>query len=326
MAETGADTNETAPFCPDPERDGGGGGLVGGRALWCRADDGLRLRLGLWPDDPAGMRGTVLLFPGRTEYLEKYGVTATALAGRGLATLSIDWRGQGLADRLLADRNIGHVERFGDYQHDVAAMLAMAERLALPRPWFLLAHSMGGAIGLRALQGGLPVRAACFTAPMWGIALNPVVRLIAGVLIAPRHLGGLGHFYVPGTGRASYVATAPFDGNLLTTDPGMYRMLQRQIIDHPDLSLGGPSLTWLGEALSETRALTRAPAPDFPALTLLGENERIVDTRDVQRLMSRWPGGEIQTVLGAEHEILMETPPRRDWAIDRAVTFFGRAT
>jgi lysophospholipase len=315
----------TAPFHPDPHRDGGGGGLVDGRALWRRAQDGLRLRLGLWPGDPTGMRGTVLLFPGRTEYLEKYCVTATALAGRGLAMLAIDWRGQGLTDRLLADRNIGHVEHFGDYQHDVAAMVATAERLALPRPWYLLAHSMGGAIGLRALHEGLAVRAACFTAPMWGIAMNPLVRLLARVLSAPRHLGGLGHFYAPGTGPASYVAATEFEGNLLTSDPGMYQMLQRQIRDHPDLSLGGPSLTWLGEALAEARALARLPAPDLPALTLLGGNERIIDTNAVRRIMAGWPRGALHEFPGAEHEILMETPALRAEAIDRTMTFFDRA-
>lgn len=324
MADTGAEIDD-APFYPDPHRDGGGGGLVDGRAIWCRAQDGLRLRLGVWPDDPGRMRGTVLLFPGRTEYLEKYGVTATALAGRGLATLAIDWRGQGLADRLLADRNIGHVARFGDYQHDVAAMLAAADRLALPRPFYLLGHSMGGAIGLRALHGGMAVRAACFTAPMWGIAMSPPVRLLARVLTAPRHLGGLGQFYVPGTGPLSYVAATAFEGNLLTSDPGMYRMLQRQIRDHPDLSLGGPSLTWLGEALGEVRALARAPLPDLPALTLLGGNERIVNTGTVRRIMEWWPRGTLHEFPGAEHEILMETPALRTEAIDRAVTLFDSA-
>lgn len=326
MADTGAQTDDTAPFHPDPHRDGGGGPLVAGRAIWARAQDGTRLRLGLWPDDPGGMRGTVLLFPGRTEYLEKYGVTATALAGRGLATLAIDWRGQGLADRLLANRDIGHIERFDAYQIDVAAMLAVAERLALPRPWFLLAHSMGGAIGLRAVMNGLPVRAACFTAPMWGIAMNPLVRGLARALTAPRHLGGLGRFYAPGTGPLSYVTATGFGDNMLTSDPGMYRMLQRQITDHPELSLGGPSLTWVGEALAEGRALARSPLPALPALTLLGGEEQIIDAGAVRRIMSRWPRGTVQDFPGAKHEILMEIPPRRAEAIDRAVTFFDSAS
>lgn len=325
MAEDATAQGGEAPFHPDPHRDGGGGGLVDGRALWVHARDGTRLRLGLWPADPAGMRGAVLLFPGRTEYLEKYGATATALAARGLATLAVDWRGQGLADRPLPDRRNGHIAHFAEYQDDVATMTAAAARLGLPRPWRLLAHSMGGAIGLRALLNGLEVRAACFTAPMWGIAMRAPVRWLAWALTAPRHLNGLGRFYAPGTGPASYVEATRFEDNMLTTDPDMYRMLQRQLRDHPELSLGGPSLGWVGEALREAAALARAPAPRLPALTLLGGNERIVDNDAARRMMARWPGGVLREFPGAEHEILMETPTRRAEAIAAAVAFFDAA-
>lgn len=104
----------------------------------------------------------MLLFPGRTEYVEKYGPAAGELAARGYATLTVDWRGQGLADRPLKDANTGHVARFSDYQKDIAALLDHAVREKLPKPWFLLTHSMGGAIGLRALYNALPVKAVAF--------------------------------------------------------------------------------------------------------------------------------------------------------------------
>ena len=42
-------------------------GPPGGRAVWLHAADGVRLRAGLWPLQ--GARGTVLLLPGRTEYV-----------------------------------------------------------------------------------------------------------------------------------------------------------------------------------------------------------------------------------------------------------------
>lgn len=122
-----------------------------GQAFWVTTSDGLRLRLGLW--QPAGTaRGTVLLFQGRTEYLEKYSPIAAWLAAQGLAVIAPDWRGQGLSDRLLADPRPGHIGDFADYRADVAAVVSAAESLALPRPWQLLAHSMGGCIGLAALR------------------------------------------------------------------------------------------------------------------------------------------------------------------------------
>lgn len=124
-----------------------------GRAFWLDAADGVRLRAVLWPaeGEPAG---TILLFPGRTEYAEKYGETAAAFGRRGYALFTIDWRGQGLSARLVEDPRKGHIDDFAAYQQDVAAMLAATEALDLPHPRFVLAHSMGGAIALRALQAG----------------------------------------------------------------------------------------------------------------------------------------------------------------------------
>jgi len=77
-------------------------------AYWMACADGVRIRVAVWGAD-VGTRGTVLLFPGRTEYIEKYGRTAAEFAARGYATLVIDWRGQGLSDRLLEDTALGHV-------------------------------------------------------------------------------------------------------------------------------------------------------------------------------------------------------------------------
>ena len=49
-------------------------------------------------------------------YIEKYGRIARLLADWNLATATFDWRGQGLADRVAGDPNIGHVRHFEDYQ------------------------------------------------------------------------------------------------------------------------------------------------------------------------------------------------------------------
>ena len=122
-------------------------GPDGGHALWLTASDGVQLRLGIWPD---GDKGTVLILPGRTEYIEKYGRAAEDLRRRGYATAVLDFRGQGLASRPHPDRMVGHVDDFDEYQRDLDAMLATVRSLDLPQPYYMLAHSMGGCIGLRA--------------------------------------------------------------------------------------------------------------------------------------------------------------------------------
>ncbi|MDP2082970.1 MAG: alpha/beta hydrolase [Pseudotabrizicola sp.] len=294
-------------------------GPEGGEAFWLTASDGLRIRAGVWP---VGDKGTVLLFPGRTEYIEKYGLAATDLQARGYATLAIDWRGQGLADRMLADRLIGHVARFQDYQLDVQAVLDLARQLGLPEPYYVLSHSMGGAIALRALMRGLPVKAAAFSAPMWGIAMAAWMRPFAQPIAQVSGWFGQAHRFAPSTSDKSYVMEAEFGGNVLTTDPEMWRYMKRQVTERPELALAGPSLGWLHTALAECRDMALAPAPDYPALTALGTAEKVVDVPPVHLRMAGWRNGRLEMFIGAEHEIPMETLPHRKRFFDLTAELF----
>lgn len=309
-----------APFHADLAR-----GPEGGSAHWLTADDGLRLRIAVWP--APGARGTVLVFPGRTEMVEKYGRLAGDLAGAGYAALAVDWRGQGLADRLLRDPLIGHVGRFSDYQRDVAAVVGAAQALDLPRPWHLLAHSMGGCIGLRAVLEGLPVATAAFSAPMWDVIIPPRLRTAATLLSASARRLGLGHLPMPGTTRTSAIAATPFDGNPLTGDPDQYAAMVAQVAADPMFALGGPSMGWLHEALAEMRALRAAPAPRLPAWAAVGTREAIVEPAPIHARMANWSGGVSAVIADARHELLMETPAIRTRVLAAAVSLFdsGRA-
>ncbi|WP_299200965.1 alpha/beta hydrolase [uncultured Tateyamaria sp.] len=294
-----------------------------GTAYWATAEDGVRIRLGVWQPDAA--KGTVLLFPGRTEYIEKYAPSAGELAKRGFATISIDWRGQGLADRMLDDARMGHVLAFSDYQHDVTAMVTAARELGLPEPFFLLGHSMGGCIGLRSLYEGLPVSAAAFTGPMWGIRISAHLRPVAWALGRMMPAIGQGHRLPPGTIIDSYVLTAPFEDNLLTTDLEMFDMMRDQLHAHPDLALGGPSFVWLREALDETLALSRMAAPKLPCDTFLGTNERIVHVGRIHNRMDSWEDGNLHLIHGGEHEVLMEAAKARTGIFDTMTARFADA-
>ncbi|MCK0138602.1 alpha/beta hydrolase [Aliiroseovarius sp. F47248L] len=287
-------------------------GPPSGCAFWRTASDGVRVRLAHWPrQDGSLKRGTVLLFPGRTEYIEKYGLTASELAERGFDTLTIDWRGQGLSDRPDNERALGHVGHFDEYQLDLAQMMALAEELDLPRPFTMLAHSMGGCIGLRALHNGLDVAGACFSAPMWGIVMSKPVRPLAWGFSWALHRSPWKLALSPGTARQTYVLAEAFEGNMLTTDPQMWDMMRNQAKAHPELTLGGPTAGWLFAALSEMRELANMAAPNVPAVTWLGTNERIVEPAPVHALMARWPNGRLEILQGLEHEVIMEAPDVR---------------
>lgn len=291
---------------------------------WLTTVDGVRIRVGHWP--LKGATGTILLFPGRTEYIEKYGRTAAEFAKRGFACVAIDWRGQGIADRLLPNRAVGHVNVFEDYQLDAMAMLSHVKSLGLPEPYHLLGHSMGGCIGLRALFDGLNVRSAVFSAPMWGIKMSPALRPIAwGLSSVSKQLGFSGVF-APGQQAETYVLRATADENTLTSDAANFEILQQQLQAHPDLALGGPSLHWLNESLREMRLLSLRPAPNVPCLTFLGSDEAIVDPARVHARMASWPNGELVILEGGRHEVLMETQSLRTRVLDGAAALFTENT
>ncbi len=296
-------------------------GPDGGVATWLTAADGVRIRVGVWGQDAP--KGTVLLFPGRTEYVEKYGRAARDLLARGYATVAIDWRGQGIAARLQPNPALGHVVDFKHYQLDVAAVLAFVRASGLPAPLYLLAHSMGGCIGLRSLYEGLPVQAVCFTAPMLGIKLSPPLRPVAWALSTISKPLGFSNSISPGQTETTYVLRSGFEENDLTTDRGMFDYMQAQCQAHPELSLGGPSLAWLNAALRETRELSLRPAPATPCLTFLGSAENIVDVPRIKGRMDTWSNGRMIMVPGAKHEILMETEATRKLAFDGMAAFFG---
>ncbi|MEM9248233.1 MAG: alpha/beta hydrolase [Pseudomonadota bacterium] len=289
------------------------------RAHWVTASDSIRVRVA---ELGTGARGTVLLFPGRTEFVEKYGPSGKMFAERGFATVAVDWRGQGLTERPLQDPATGHVNRFEEYQLDVGAFVSTAAALDLPRPWHLVAHSMGGAIGLSALHAGLPVASAVFSGPMWGIAMSPAMRPAAWAITTLSRPLGLGGRIVLGSDASNYVLEAPFEDNVLTTDPEVFAWMKSQLIAHPELALGGPSMTWVNEALFETRALARAAAPPVPCLCVAGANERIVDLPAIRAQMAKWPGGKLVIEPGAEHELMMERPDVRTRFFDMATAHF----
>lgn len=291
-----------------------------GYARWLAAVDGVHIRVGVWPHD--GAKGTVFLLPGRTEYIEKYGRAAGDLAARGYATLSVDVRGQGLADRPLDQADTGHVGDFAEYQLDMDAVLAFARAEGLPQPWFLMAHSMGGCIGLRTLTRKHPFKAAAFSAPMWGILIAAWMRPMAVVLATASRWLNFDNRLVPGTKEVTYVLGNSFVGNSLTTDPEMWDYMRQQALACPELTLAGPSLGWLQAALTECHALSLLPSPDLAVVTALGLQERIVDTGPIHARMAAWPKGKLSLYPGAEHEVMMERPDTRARFFDEACALF----
>jgi lysophospholipase len=279
-------------------------------AEWAAGADGVRLRVALLAAK-GPPRGSVIVSPGRTESLEKYFETAGELSARGFHVLIHDWRGQGLSQRLLADRLRGHAENFDDFAADYAVLLG-AYQARLPRPWIMVGHSMGGCLNLLTLARGEDrFAAAVLCAPMLGLNLSRINRVASGPLSRLFHTFGRGGSYVMGQAESPW---ATFETNRLTHDPVRYARQGALVQQHPDLALGGPTWAWLDSAIRCMAWLRTSPALagiGIPVTLLSAQADLIVDNAPQAAVAARLPHGRLVTVDGAFHEILQETDERR---------------
>lgn len=279
----------------------------GAEVIWFKGEQDRNLRACMAPAlDPANARGTAIICPGRSEFIEKYFRVAHQLQERGFAILIVDWPGQGLSDRLLPDRGKGHIDRFETFMGALAKGLAKLED-RLPRPHVAVAHSMGGAIALAAMAEDLvKVDAAAFCAPMWGLK-SPVFGF-RYLVWAMRVMG-----------RASDYAVQPgppetFATNIVTHDEEHWQM-NRDLTDaSPDLLLGPVTWGWLGASLQIFAMFAKAKKIrrlNIPIMVATAEEEMLVENESHKRIARLLPDCEHITVMGARHEILMEKEDKR---------------
>ena len=266
--------------------------------------DGIRVRTCFWvANDPVG---TVFVFPGRADYIEKYGGLANFCLSNNLNVIAIDWRGQGLSERLLDDKNIGHIEDFKNYQNDVEVIINEAKDAGLVKPWIIFAHSMGGLIGLRTLHDNPVFKKVVFTSPMWGIQMPPILKSGASIIMSLISLIGKMETYAPTTNPETRILNEEYEFNKLTSDIQNFKLLRQQIIQYPDLQIGGPSTAWVSAALDEIEFQIGNEPPVTPALCFLGEREEIIDYFAVREFCRKWDNCDLISIPKAKHDLLME--------------------
>lgn len=269
--------------------------------------DGVELRYARWAPPP-GRKGTVCLFQGRAEFIEKYFETVRDLRARGFAVAALDWRGQGLSQRVLGNPRKGYVRSFDDYAVDLDTFINQVVLPDCPPPHFALAHSMGASVLIRAAhQGNRTFDRMVLLAPM--IALPGLRRTRAmRVAVKAMHLAGLGGSYVPG-GDSSVMMQRPFFGNLLTSDPVRYARNVAVVEARPELSIGWPTVAWANAAF---RAMREFAMPGYPTkirqpiLIVAAGQDQIVSTAAIGEFAIRLRTGSHLIVPGARHELLME--------------------
>jgi lysophospholipase len=272
-----------------------------------KTPDGVSLRYARW-EPPRGRKGTVCIFQGRTEFIEKYFEIVRDLRARGFAVATLDWRGQGLSQRRLRDSRKGHVRSFDQYDIDLATFVQEIVLPDCPPPFFALGHSMGAAVLLRAaIMGHRWFDRMVLTAPLIRLVNIPMLP-VAPALVRTLRFAGLGGRYVPGGGPNS-PSTLPFASNPVTSDPVRHARAAAVLEEEPALAIGAPTNAWMDSAF---RAMAEFADPAFaasvrqPMLLVACGDDRLVSTPAIEAFAVRLRAGSHLIVPGARHEILME--------------------
>lgn len=254
-------------------------------------------------------RGTVLVSPGRTEFIEKYAEVVGDLTARGFDVCVVDHRGQGRSTRPLPKVPYGHIGRFDDYVDDLDAVARwLVDERGAAQPLLVLAHSMGGAIAMLWLaRRPAHVAGAVMSAPMFGLhpkLAPPAVGAAASLMVRL----GLGARVLPSAARK--VAREPFEGNVLTHSPERHDAWQRWLDRDPSLGVAGATWGWLEQAFSAAKRLSDPKLLqriETPVVVVSAAEEALVDNRAHTRAAALLPRITHHTIEGARHELLLET-------------------
>jgi lysophospholipase len=286
-----------------------------------KGHDGAALRFARWEPTRGPRRGTICLFGGRTEFIEKYFEVVADLRRRGFAVATMDWRGQGGSARTLPNPRKGYLGDFTELDRD---LLRFMKDIVLPDclpPYIGLAHSMGGHVLIRnAIHNGSWFERIVVLAPM--LAFNPdrvkyPAWFARGVTTAAV-LARLGSLYVPG-GSDEPEEMRAFEGNAMTSDLERWSRTRAIIEASPALALGSPTFAWIRAAYRSMDLLGRADMPSrvqVPLLVFSAGHDRVVASRPIEEFTNRLKVGTHILIPAARHEILQESDDVRGrfWA------------
>lgn len=283
--------------------------------------DGAPMRYAVWQASRGPSRGTVCLFGGRTEFIEKYFEVVADLRRRGFAVATMDWRGQGGSVRELPNPRKGYVRDFSDFDQDLKRFMRDIVLPDCPPPFTALAHSMGGnAIIRSSAVPGVWFDKIVLSAPMVRLnpkslpASRPLTEMAVEVICA---LGGARRYaakYRDDAGEAW-----PFEGNTVTTDRERFSRNNAIIQAAPQLGLGAPTYAWLRAALRSMAMIHRAEftaAVRVPILFCVAGDDQIAHSRAIEDYAERLKLARHIVIQGAQHEIMQERDELRQqfWA------------
>ena len=276
--------------------------------------DFLKIRYGYTDIKKNNSKGLILILHGRAEFIEKYNEIAIFLNNKGYDVVSLDWRGQGLSEREIDNRHKGYVKDFNDYLVDLKFFFDKILQ-QVNQNIYLLAHSMGGHIGLRFLHDYTNnIKKAVFASPMFDIKTILFSKTITQAIVQKACDTGLSEHFVLG-GKKYRSKKFTFKKNILSHDIKKFSIQANEIKKNPDLALGGATWGWLNAAYKSIDLILKedyASTIKTPILIVNAQKDKLVK-RSSQEKISNWiPNSSFVSMKNAFHEILFEKKEIRD--------------
>ena len=275
--------------------------LAGGELNFATTSDGYKVRFALWPK---GRKGLIVFFNGRNEYLEKYNETYKKFQNLDYAVVALDWRGQGLSERVKKLEHLGYVGNFSEYQLDVEAVLTHKEVKRVEGPRILVGHSTGGCIGLRTLKNKqFHFERAIFLAPLWGaLPMQHLSYRISRLMVR----AGWDKKSPISPKFKPYILTTTPEKNCHTSDQIQFERLQRIILADPRLSAGPATFGWISAVGNELMDLEKQEPLRLPHLVLLGQKDSLISQKAVKKKCIANKNCKLHIIPDARHELFIE--------------------
>ncbi len=339
MTQDSRATSTPGPSTPEPST----GGLIESNPRFQQPEGwrwhtftnpaGQKLRFGTVSPKSRIPDAVVVVLPGLSEFAEKYFELAHDLLDRNLSVWVMDWQGQGLSNRPLANRHKRHSSGFDNDLSDLHYFLVEYVKHASVHPdvgripMVMLAHSMGGNLGLRYLieHPGMFCSAA-FSAPMTGIAATKPLPLSVAVDISALLKEGFNMSYVFGGKDWSAAERDTPSKNIFSSDPVRSRIHNAWCLKNPDLQVGNVTFGWLHQALRSCAALQhtiKTKPIEIPCLFALAGHDKLVDNTSTRKLAQALPHAKILELPDSLHEILMERDSIRDAFLNTFATLLS---
>lgn len=265
-----------------------------------------------------GAQCVLVYSPGQGEYSAKYAELFYDLKNTGCDLYSIEHRGQGYSQRLIANSQVSYVEHFSDYVEDLSYLVNEIVKPQAYKKSLLLAHSMGGAVASGFLIKYPKVFSeVILSAPMMKINTGKYTQLEATLLANTLLLIGKGQDYAPGQSGYNPNRTAETQTN--TSSYSRFNVTRDFENATPQVQIGGAAVRWVTESMGYIEELREVKnLYQVPTFIYQAGQDTLVEPDGQNQVCSRSPQFcQILAFPNSRHEFLRETDSIRDVVLVR---------